>query len=140
MGSLLPAVVGGGSIGMQRDPAVPEGPTMDEFGTLIEEGKLHEARPLLEAVLLLMPQNAQALYYLGVLASEEGDLKEARSLFGRAVLASEGNGNIQTHALEALAMVALEQGDRAEARGALAQVIELVPDNGFALQAIDKLQ
>ena len=33
---------------------------MDAFGALIEEGKLHEARPLLQAALLLMPQNASA--------------------------------------------------------------------------------
>ncbi|MDM7952532.1 MAG: tetratricopeptide repeat protein [Cyanobium sp. CZS 25K] len=97
---------------------------MDAFGALIEEGKLHEARPLLQAALLLMPQNAPALYYLGLLASEEGDLEEARSLLNRAALASAGNVSIQPHALEALALVAVQQGDRAEARRALEKVIE----------------
>jgi tetratricopeptide (TPR) repeat protein len=115
-------------------------PAMDAFGALIEEGKLHEARPLLQAALLLMPQNASALYYLGLLASEDGDLKEARSLLSRAALASAGNVSIQPHALEALALVALQQGDRVEARRAFEQVIELVPDNGFASQTLENLR
>ncbi|MCP9861297.1 MULTISPECIES: tetratricopeptide repeat protein [unclassified Cyanobium] len=139
MGGHLPAVVASGSIGIKRDPAVPELPAMDAFGLLIEEGKLHEARPLLQAALLLMLQNAPALYYLGLLASEEGDLEEARSLLNRAALASAGNVSIQPHALEALALVALQQGDRAEARRALEQVIELVPDNSFAIHSLVSL-
>ena len=82
----LPAVVASGSIGIKRDPAVPELPAIDAFWALIEEGKLHKA---------------PALYYLGLLASEEGDLEEARSLLNRAALASGGKANIQPHALEA---------------------------------------
>ena len=87
-----------------------------------------------------MPQNASALYYLGLLASEDGDLEEARSLLSRAALASAGNISIQPHALEALALVALQQGDRAEARRAFEQVIELVPDNGFAIHSLENLR
>lgn len=132
----LPAAASGSS----EIRPLSELPAMDAFGALIEEGKLHEARPLLQAALLLMPQNASALYYLGLLASEDGDLEEARSLLSRAALASAGNVSIQPHALEALALVALQQGDRTEARRAFEQVIELVPDNGFASQALENLR
>lgn len=112
---------------------------MDVIGELIEEGKLHEARPLLQTVLHLMPENAQAPYYLGLLAIEEGDWEEARSLLSRAVLSSAGNVNIEPHALEALALVALEQGDRAGARRLFEQILELVPDHGQAHLALEQL-
>lgn len=55
----LPAAASGSS----EIRPLPELPAMDAFGALIEEGKLHEARPLLQAALLLMPQNASALYF-----------------------------------------------------------------------------
>ena len=112
---------------------------MDVIGDLLAAGKLHEARPLLQAVLNLMPDNAQAPYYLGLLAIEEGDWEQARSFLSRAVRSSAGNVNIQPHVLEALALVALEQGDRAEARRVFEQILELVPDHGQARQALEQL-
>jgi tetratricopeptide (TPR) repeat protein len=46
------------------------------------------ARPLLETLLQLQPEHPEALYNLGVLASEEGRLEEARLLLRRAVMAN----------------------------------------------------
>jgi hypothetical protein len=55
-------------------------------GPLLQQRRFSEARPLLETLLQLEPEHPEALYNLGVLASEEGKLEEARRMqrFGSA--------------------------------------------------------
>jgi len=113
---------------------------MDQFEQMLHDGTLSQSRPLLEAVVLLMPQNVKALFYLGLLASEDGDLPKARSLFTQATHASEGDSRLQPNALHMLAMVALAQGDTAEARRALKQAIGLNPDDDELMEQLQSLQ
>jgi hypothetical protein len=55
-----------------------------------QQRRFAEARPLLDTLLQLQPEHPEALYNLGMLASEEGKLEEARLLLRRAVVANVG--------------------------------------------------
>ena len=91
------------------------------------------------ALLQLQPEHPEALYNLGVLASEEGQLEEVRLLLRRAVVANAGDPHAQANAQVALGLAALRQEDRAEARQALEAAIELEPQNAFALRSLGSL-
>ena len=80
-----------------------------------------------------------ALYNLGVLASEEGKLEEARLLLRRAVVANAGDDHAQANAQVALALAAMRLSDKAVARQALEAAIELEPQNSFALRSLGGL-
>jgi hypothetical protein len=62
------------------EPAPPAAPAMATIGPLLQQRRFAEARPLLETLLQLQPEHPEALDNLGVLASEEGRLEEARLL------------------------------------------------------------
>ncbi len=109
---------------------------MAMIGPLLQQRRFEEARPLLETLLQLQPEHPEALYNLGVLASEEGELEEARLLLRRAVVANAGDAHAQANAQVALGLAALRQEDRAEARQALEAEIQLEPHNAFALRSI----
>lgn len=91
------------------------------------------------ALLQLQPEHPEALYNLGVLASEEGQLEEVRLLLRRAVVANAGDAHAQANAQVALGLAAFRQEDRAEARQALEAAIELEPQNAFALRSLGSL-
>jgi Flp pilus assembly protein TadD len=112
---------------------------MASIGPLLQQRRFDEARPLLETLLQLEPEHPEALYNLGVLASEEGKLEEARLLLRRAVVANAGDAHAQANTQVALGLAALRQGDKAEARQALEAAIELEPQNSFALRSLGSL-
>jgi tetratricopeptide (TPR) repeat protein len=84
MGGQLSVVFAAGRIEVAWEPAAPEAPAMATIGPLLQQRRFDEARPLLETLLQLQPEHPEALYNLGVLASEEGRLEEARLLLRRA--------------------------------------------------------
>lgn len=139
MGGQLSVVFAAGRIEVAWEPAPPEAPAMATIGPLLQQRRFDEARPLLETLLQLQPEHPEALYNLGVLASEEGRLEEARLLLRRAVVANAPNAHAHANAQVALGLAALRQEDRAEARQALEAAIELEPGNSFALRSLGSL-
>ena len=116
-----------------------EAPAMATIGPLLQQRRFNEARPLLETLLQLQPEHPEGFYNLGVLASEEGRLKEARLLLRRVVVANAPDAHAQANAQVALALAAMRLGDKAEARQALEAAIEVEPGNSFALRSIGSL-
>jgi tetratricopeptide (TPR) repeat protein len=144
MGGQLSVVFAAGRIEVawelaSPEPAGPEAPAMASIGPLLQQRRFDEARPLLETLLQLQPEHPEALYNLGVLASEESRLEEARLLLRRAVIANAGDAHAQANAQVALALAAMRLGDKAEARQALEAAIELEPQNSFALRSLGSL-
>jgi tetratricopeptide (TPR) repeat protein len=139
MGGQLSVVFAAGRIEVAWEPAAAEAPAMASIGPLLQQRRFDEARPLLETLLQLEPQHPEALYNLGVLASEEGRLEEARLRLRRAVMANAGDTHAQANAQVALGLAALRQEDRSEARQALEAAIELEPRNAFALRSLGSL-
>jgi tetratricopeptide (TPR) repeat protein len=139
MGGRLSVVFAAGRIEVAWEPAPAEAPAMASIGPLLMQRRFDEARPLLEALLQLQPEHPEALYNLGVLASEEGRLEEARLLLRRAVVANAGDAHAQANAQVALALAAMRLGDKAEARQALEAAIEVEPGNSFALRSLGSL-
>jgi Flp pilus assembly protein TadD len=139
MGGQLSVVFAAGRIEVAWEPAPPEAPAMATIGPLLQQRRFDDARPLLETLLQLQPEHPEALYNLGVLASEEGQLEEARVLLRRAVVANAGDAHAQANAQVALGLAALRQSDQAEARQALEAAIALEPQNAFALRSLGGL-
>jgi tetratricopeptide (TPR) repeat protein len=139
MGGQLSVVFAAGRIEVAWEQAAAEAPAMVSIGPLLQQRRFAEARPLLETLLQLQPENPEALYNLGVLASEEGQLEEARLLLRRAVVANAGDTHAQANAQVALGLAALRQEDRSEARQALEAAIDLEPRNAFALRSLGSL-
>ncbi|MFN6340146.1 MAG: tetratricopeptide repeat protein [Cyanobacteriota bacterium] len=139
IGGQLSVVFAAGRIEVAWEPAAPEAPAMATIGPLLQQRRFDEARPLLETLLQLQPKHPEALYNLGVLASEEGELEEARLLLRRAVEANASDAHAQANAQVALGLAALRQEDRSEARQALEAAIELEPRNAFALRSLGSL-
>ncbi len=144
MGGQLTVVFAAGRIEVAwepaaQDPALPGAPAMASIGPLLQQRRFDEARPLLETLLQLEPEHPVALYNLGVLASEEGKLEEARLLLRRAVVANAGDDHAQANAQVALALAAMRLSDKAVARQALEAAIELEPQNSFALRSLGGL-
>jgi Flp pilus assembly protein TadD len=109
MGRQLSVVFAAGRIEVAWEPAAPEAPAMATIGPLLQKRRFDEARPLLEALLQLQPERPEAIYNLDVLASEEGQLAEARLLLRRAVVANAGDAHAQANAQVALGLAALRQ-------------------------------
>jgi tetratricopeptide (TPR) repeat protein len=144
MGGQLTVVFAAGRIEVAWEPAAPDpagpgAPAMASIGPLLQQRRFDEARPLLETLLQLEPEHPVALYNLGVLASEEGKLEEARLLLRRAVVANAGDDHAQANAQVALALAAMRLSDKAVARQALEAAIELEPQNSFALRSLGGL-
>jgi tetratricopeptide (TPR) repeat protein len=139
MGGQLSVVFAAGRIEVAWEPTTQEAPAIASIGPLLQQRRFSEARPLLETLLQLEPEHPEALYNLGVLASEEGKPEEARLLLRRAVVANAGDAHAQANAQVALALAAMRLGDKAEARQALEEAIELEPDNSFALRSLGSL-
>ena len=78
---------------------------------LLQAGKYADARPMLEALLPVQPDNLDVLYNLGMVYSDEGRLEEARSLLRRATKMAPEHAN----AFVALGVAALRARDTDEA-------------------------
>ena len=103
MGGQLSVVFIAGRIEVAWEPTAPETTAMASIGPLLQQRRFEEARPLLETLLQLEPEHPEALYNLGVLASEEGKPEEARLLLRRAVVANADDAHAQANAQVALA-------------------------------------
>jgi tetratricopeptide (TPR) repeat protein len=111
----------------------------DPMGGIIEllsAGRYAEARPMLEALLRLQPDDADVLYNLGMVYSDEGRLDAARDLLRRAVRAAPDRAN----AYVALGVAALRAGDPGEAEPTLIAAVDLEPHNPFALRTLGTLR
>jgi Flp pilus assembly protein TadD len=139
MNGQLSVVFAAGRIEVAWEPAGAEAPAMASIGPLLQQRRFSEARLLLETLLQLEPEHPEALYNLGVLASEEGQLEEARLMLRRAVVANAGDTHAQANAQVALALAAMRSGDKADARQGLEAAIELEPQNTFALRSLGSL-
>ena len=95
---------------------------------LLEQGRRDEARPLLETLIQLEPGNSEALYNLGLLCSDAGELERARELLQRCVAADPAT----TNAWVALGVAALRGGDIPAALPPLERAVEQEPANPFA--------
>ncbi len=102
---------------------------------LIEQDRRQEALSLLETLLQLEPDNEEALYNLGLLCSDAGDLERAAQLLERCVAIDPAYGN----AWAALGMVGLRANTPEQARPALERAVELEPRNPYALRAYGTL-
>jgi Flp pilus assembly protein TadD len=135
MGGQVAVVFAAGRIEVAWEPSAAEAPAMAQIQPLLQQRRFSEARPLLETLLQLQPGHPEALYNLGVLASEEGQLEEACGLLRRAISADPSMANAHV----ALGVAALRQGDQSEARQALERAVELEPQNPFALSSLASL-
>jgi tetratricopeptide (TPR) repeat protein len=81
MGGRVDVVFANGRIEVSWSPATetatPAAEAMGAITPLLKQRRYGEARPLLVALLEAEPQNRDALYNLGMVASDEGQLKEA---------------------------------------------------------------
>lgn len=102
---------------------------------LIEQNRRPEARTLLESLLLLEPEHDEALYNLGLLCSDAGELERAGDLLQRAVAITPNDPN----AWVALGVARLRGYQNEQARPALEKAVELGPGNPFALRAYGAL-
>lgn len=102
---------------------------------LIEQDRRPEARQLLETLLQLEPANSEALYNLGLLYSDAGELERAAEQLERCVALEPDHAN----AWVALGMAGLRAGALERARPPLEKALELEPDNPDALRAYGTL-
>ncbi|MCP9889032.1 tetratricopeptide repeat protein [Cyanobium sp. ATX 6A2] len=102
---------------------------------LIEQGRRPEARELLETLLQLEPGSSEALYNLGLLCSDAGELERAAELLERCVALDPTHAN----AWVALGMAGLRGDTPEQARPALEKAVELEPGNPDALRAYGTL-
>jgi tetratricopeptide (TPR) repeat protein len=102
---------------------------------LIEQDRRPEARQLLETLLQLEPANPEALYNLGLLCSDAGELEHAAELLERCLALDPAHAN----AWVALGMAALRGAAPERARPALEKAVELEPGNPDALRAYGTL-
>jgi predicted TPR repeat methyltransferase len=103
--------------------------------------RLREAEPLYAAVLAAVPDDPDALHFLGVLKHRQNASDEAVTLIRRSLALAPGNVGAHNN----LGNVLLEMGRVDEAAAAYRRVVELYPDAadahhnlGVALQALDR--
>ncbi len=65
--------------------ADPRGPILDEVLEAISKGDYERARERLQAGLERFPRDFELLNHLGLVAWEQGDLREAEEVYGRAI-------------------------------------------------------
>lgn len=104
--------------------------------SLLQAGRYADARPILETLLRVQPENHDLLYNLGMVYSDEGRLEEARQLLRRATELVPDHANSHV----ALAVAALRAGDTDEAEPALRRAVRLEPSNPFALRTLGTLR
>lgn len=78
---------------------------------LLHEGKTKEAKEAFRIARSLCPKNPDVLYYLGIVASQSGDLQSAKAYLHDAIVVFKGH--LRSH--ETLGKIALLEGDEGEA-------------------------
>jgi tetratricopeptide (TPR) repeat protein len=127
-----------------------------------QQGRLHEAARLYQALLAVQPGHLEALHLLGVVAHQQGDHARAALLIGRAIAGNPNNAMYHANLAEAyralgqldqavascrvalqlrphypeaannLGMALLDQGKTDEALAAFAEALRLKPDFAMA--------
>ena len=89
MGGRVDVVFANSRIEVSWSPATetvtPTAEAMAGITPLLKQRRYGEAQPLLEALLEAEPENRDVLYNLGMVASDEGQLKEARKVLRLAL-------------------------------------------------------
>lgn len=93
------------------------------------QGRMAEAEKLYRSVLEQVPGDVRALYLLGTLRAQVGDLDQAQSLLSSAVAAAPGNAGAHTN----LGNVLRARGKLGEAEAAYRRALELAPDDPVTL-------
>ena len=99
---------------------------------LIQEGRIEEAMPHLQAAAAINPRDAFSELNLGVCEKRLGDFPSAVRHYQRA-LALSNETSLRAKAFSNLGTIYRIQGDYAQARQSYESVFELQPDNLFAL-------
>ncbi len=110
----------------------PDGNTVEEGLALHRAGRLPEAAAVYERVVAGDPANADALHYLGVIASQQGDQLRSVELLARAISLKPGAPKFHNNL--GVALRELKRLPAAEA--AFRSAIALDPDFGDALRNI----
>jgi tetratricopeptide (TPR) repeat protein len=127
-----------------------------------QQGRLHEAARLYQALLAVQPGHLEALHLLGVVAHQQGDHARAAQLIGRAITGNASNAMYHANLAEAyralgqpeqavascrvalrlrpgypeaannLGMALLDQGKTNDAMAAFAEALGLKPDFAMA--------
>ena len=124
-----------GAIRVTWRAAAAEQDPMAGIVGLLQAGRQAEAKPILETLLTLQPDNLDVLYNLGMVYSDEGRLDEARQLLRHATQVAPRHANTRV----ALGIAAVRAHDLAEAETALRQAVDLEPDNPFAQRSLGTL-
>ncbi len=88
-------------------------------------GRLDEATDIYRQILTQLPDQPTALYLLGVVALQRGELAEAVRLVGRGVIGEPGNAEAWGH----LGIALHRSGKLEDAMGALERCLQLAPDH-----------
>ena len=102
---------------------------------LLKQGKVAEARQLLELLLRDGPDNPDVLYNLGMIYTDMNEPDRAVELLRRCIelAPAKANGYV------ALGFALTRRGENAAARANFAKALELEPDNPYALRNLGGL-
>lgn len=102
---------------------------------LLQAGNIKQAVPVLQAILASSPDDADALYNLGMIYSDQGKLEAAISLLSK-VTDTDPKHN---HAFVALGVAQLRAGNPEPAEAALKQALSIESDDPYALRTLAAL-
>lgn len=115
---------------------VPQGEDpLDFILLMLQSGHIREALPYLEALTKAHPDNAGALYNLGVAYSELGEYDEAIIRLKRAVALNPKHA----HAWTAIGVAYQRMGRRTQALEPLEKAVEADPQDGYARRNLGAL-
>jgi chemotaxis protein methyltransferase WspC len=109
-----------------QPPAVPAGNALAEIARLANSGQAAEARQRCEALLAEKGPNAEAFYWLGLLADAQGQGSEAQAYYRKALYLQPDH----QESLQHLAALLAAQGDAAGARRLQERAARGVKRNG----------
>ncbi len=96
--------------------------------SLLQQGELRQAIPLMETLLAADPEDAVVLYNLGMAYSDTGRIDEAIALLSRSVEVDQENAN----AFVALGVARQRNGEYSEALESLRRAVALDSSNSYA--------
>lgn len=91
-------------------------------------GQVAASKSSFEQFLVLYPNEADSLFALGLIATEEGDLGKAKKLFLKAIQGDSQDNLVQAKATARLADVLADEGDWQEAITLYRETVRLNPD------------
>ena len=91
-------------------------------------GHVNQSKTAFEHFLILQPKEEDSLFALGLIATEEGNLDEARKLFNQSIHASQEGSHAQAKAKARLADVYVEYNDWQHALPLFREAVNQNPD------------